>query len=283
MNVVFFGMNTSFSAIHLLALRTQHTVAGVFVTAVENSSLRERGKKIYSAITGRVSSGAFSLEKSCRVYGIPFYEVQSINGDDAVDLIKKINPDVICMAGFSEKIKRPVIELAKYGIYNSHTSILPHYRGANPFFWMIKRNKMDAGCTIHKVDEGLDSGDIAASESFVVYPGINLAYYNTIASSTGSKLLLNVLNQMESGTISHQPNKSTDNLNSRNPNSSDLVLTADYTCEYILWMFNAFSDSKEFLIDTAAGKKRCNAVSVQPFENSEPYQVSDGIVYISVS
>jgi methionyl-tRNA formyltransferase len=43
---------------------------------------------------------------------------------------------------------------------NVHPSLLPSYKGPNPFFWIIKNGEHRAGVTIHELDSELDSGDI---------------------------------------------------------------------------------------------------------------------------
>ena len=41
-----------------------------------------------------------------------------------------------------------------------HPSLLPEYRGACPFYWVILNGEKETGVTVHKVEEKIDSGDI---------------------------------------------------------------------------------------------------------------------------
>jgi len=45
-------------------------------------------------------------------------------------------------------------------IYNIHFSYLPYYRGIYTSVFPVLSNETYSGVTLHKVDEGIDSGDI---------------------------------------------------------------------------------------------------------------------------
>lgn len=61
--------------------------------------------------------------------------------------------------GYRHIIKKPVIEAISNNIINLHISYLPYNRGSHPNFWSFYDNT-PSGVTIHKLDEGLDTGDI---------------------------------------------------------------------------------------------------------------------------
>ena len=44
-----------------------------------------------------------------------------------------------------------------------HNSYLPYNRGKNPYFWTFIEEK-PYGVTIHKVDEGIDTGEIISQK-----------------------------------------------------------------------------------------------------------------------
>jgi methionyl-tRNA formyltransferase len=65
----------------------------------------------------------------------------------------------IC-AGFMEIIKNDVLEIPKLGIFNLHCGKLPNYRGRAPISRTIMNGNEFLTMTLHKMDEGVDSGDI---------------------------------------------------------------------------------------------------------------------------
>ena len=60
--------------------------------------------------------------------------------------------------------------LLKYGkkIINIHPSLLPKYKGLNTFEKIIKNNEKKTGCTVHFVNEKLDSGKLIIQKSFFI-------------------------------------------------------------------------------------------------------------------
>ena len=53
-------------------------------------------------------------------------------------------------------------------IINIHPSLLPKFKGLNTFSRMLKNKERKAGCTVHYVNEKLDSGSKIIQKSFFV-------------------------------------------------------------------------------------------------------------------
>ena len=51
---------------------------------------------------------------------------------------------------------------------NLHGSLLPKYRGRAPHIWAIINNEKEAGLSLHKIDEGCDTGEIVLQEKVVI-------------------------------------------------------------------------------------------------------------------
>lgn len=91
--------------------------------------------------------------------------VQHINHPDVVRLAEENQPDVIAVFGTS-LIKGPLLKLGKYGIVNLHGGLSPHYRGADCTFWALYNGQPDqVGCTLHFINEGIDTGKLIAHVS----------------------------------------------------------------------------------------------------------------------
>lgn len=63
-------------------------------------------------------------------------------------------------------ISQQVIDYFTHGIVNSHFSILPEWRGADPITFALLSGQKQTGVSLMRIDAGLDTGDIIA-ESFV--------------------------------------------------------------------------------------------------------------------
>ena len=88
-----------------------------------------------------------------------------------VRILREENVDLVVLAGFM-RIVGPVF-LAAYPrrIINVHPSLLPQHRGANAAAQALAAGDQVTGCTVHYVDEGVDTGEIIAQREVPVQPG----------------------------------------------------------------------------------------------------------------
>jgi phosphoribosylglycinamide formyltransferase-1 len=77
----------------------------------------------------------------------------------------------VVLAGFM-RIVGPVF-LAAYPrrIINIHPSLLPKHRGSNAAAQALAAGDQVTGCSVHYVDEGVDTGEIIAQCEVPVLPG----------------------------------------------------------------------------------------------------------------
>lgn len=71
-------------------------------------------------------------------------------------------PDLLVVFGFNWKIPAFVREIPRLGAINIHGSLLPKYRGPAPVLWAIRNGDPEIGVTIHRMDDGFDTGPILA-------------------------------------------------------------------------------------------------------------------------
>jgi phosphoribosylglycinamide formyltransferase 1 len=112
-------------------------------------------------------AGAFALERA-RKHGIPAVHTgaKGFKGRrkeyDAllVKELQKRSVDVVCLAGFMRIITPVLIKAFPDRILNIHPSLLPAFPGLH-----VQKKALDygvkfSGCTVHFVDEGMDTGPI---------------------------------------------------------------------------------------------------------------------------
>ena len=78
---------------------------------------------------------------------------------EAIKLIKKFDIDVVCLAGFMRILTPLFLRKVKIPVINIHPS-LPRLKGLNTHQRAIKAKHKYSGCTVHFVDDKLDSGKI---------------------------------------------------------------------------------------------------------------------------
>ena len=88
------------------------------------------------------------------------FKYKSINSEKLKKELLKYNPDFIFVASWSEKLKKDIINLPKIAAINVHPSLLPKYRGPNPYQRTIMNGETKTGLTFHLINDQLDRGEI---------------------------------------------------------------------------------------------------------------------------
>lgn len=102
---------------------------------------------------------------------IPFYEIDSVEGKRTKDyesVLKKSCLDLILVLGWYYIMPKSIRELAKFGAWGIHASLLPKYAGGAPLTWAIINGEKYAGITLFRLDDGVDDGDIILQKSFPI-------------------------------------------------------------------------------------------------------------------
>ena len=84
-------------------------------------------------------------------------------------VLKKNKISFICLAGYMKIISKSFIREFGNKIINIHPSLLPKFKGLNTFKRILKNEEVKTGCTVHYVNEHLDSGHIIAKKSFQIH------------------------------------------------------------------------------------------------------------------
>ena len=82
--------------------------------------------------------------------------------------LKKQNVELICLAGYMRLLSPTFIEEFRGRIVNIHPSLLPAFPGLDAQRQALEYGVKFSGCTVHFVDEGLDSGAIIAQRAVPV-------------------------------------------------------------------------------------------------------------------
>lgn len=113
------------------------------------------------------NTGRYTLIETAKSRNIPVFEYEKTpNEPDFIKKIEKENFDIGIICSFNHKLSKDFLNTAKDGFINCHPSLLPDYRGANPYFHIINNGETKSGITLHFADEGFDTGNIIAQETF---------------------------------------------------------------------------------------------------------------------
>ena len=71
----------------------------------------------------------------------------------------------VCLAGFLRLVKQPLLDAFPNRILNIHPALLPAFPGLESWKQALDAGATEAGCTVHFVDQGMDTGPIILQES----------------------------------------------------------------------------------------------------------------------
>lgn len=91
--------------------------------------------------------------------------------EEIVRLLQEAKVDFVVLAGFMRVIKEPLLRAFTGRILNIHPSLLPAFRGLEAWSQALEAGVSEAGCTVHLVDAGVDTGKILGQRRVPVLPG----------------------------------------------------------------------------------------------------------------
>lgn len=88
---------------------------------------------------------------------------------EAVRCLKDVQTDLVVLAGFMRLITPVFLAAFQQTVLNIHPSLLPAFPGGHGVADALAYGVKVSGCTVHFVDEGMDTGPILLQEAVPVY------------------------------------------------------------------------------------------------------------------
>ena len=76
--------------------------------------------------------------------------------------LRTAKPDAVLSWFWPARIPEAVLALAPRGAFGTHPSLLPRWRGPDPYFWAIASGDTETGVTLHRLGPDYDTGAIVA-------------------------------------------------------------------------------------------------------------------------
>ena len=141
---------------------------------IDNFQKEEDPVEIICVISNK--KDAFGLERAKKANIDSFFvdhnefESREMFDEKLMQILENYVPDLIVLAGFMRILSEVFIDKYMGKLINIHPSLLPKYPGAHAHKDALADGATVSGCTVHLVDEGVDSGMILAQSEVPVHP-----------------------------------------------------------------------------------------------------------------
>ena len=146
---------------------------------------------------------------------LPLTEAANVNQPDLVSRIAELQPDVILVIAFGQKIGSDLLNLPNCRVINLHGSLLPAYRGAAPINWAIINGEEKAGVTVIELNDAWDAGAMFGQSALTILPRETAGELHDRLALLGPDLVIDILQRITAGT--DQPLDQNSSLASKAP------------------------------------------------------------------
>lgn len=84
-----------------------------------------------------------------------------------------VKPDVLLSWFWPQRIPEALLALPPLGAYGVHPSLLPRWRGPDPYFWALYEGDAETGVTLHRLDAEYDTGELVSQQRLAIDPREN--------------------------------------------------------------------------------------------------------------
>lgn len=86
-------------------------------------------------------------------------------------ILDAVRPDLVCLAGYMRLLSPAFVAAYRGRILNIHPALLPKFPGLRAQRQALLAGEKVSGCTVHLVDEGVDTGPIILQREVPILPG----------------------------------------------------------------------------------------------------------------
>ena len=165
--------------------------------------------------------------------GLNYIDYDELDEPQLIETVQKLDVDAAVVCSFNYKIPKVLLESTKDGFINVHPSMLPKYRGGNPYSRVIMNGETETGVTIHFMDEGFDTGDIIAQKGYHIHSKATMGTIFNELNVIGIELLLQVLLSYETQPLPRIAQPRADFISGKGLSEQELFINYNKSAEEI--------------------------------------------------
>jgi methionyl-tRNA formyltransferase len=282
--LIMLGMQNEFSRHTLINLIALGSVPSAVVVLEEKQGRAPHAHAIPVAVADSLSGATLAAD-------ITLITIPSLDDPRSFERIEKLNPDVVLVACFAQRLTPKWLSVPLQLGVNLHPSLLPRFRGPCPLFWQFRSGELVTGITLHLLSEEFDSGDVVSQSPLVLQPGDDFASVTVNQAELGATLVSRLLQRLSAGhRIETTKQSDADATYQPMPAEQDFVLDSSMSVEQAYRFIRGvqswghpftFSGSGGELLLHRALDYKPEATLDAPYKNSENgirIQLRDGVL-----
>ncbi len=131
-------------------------------------------------------------------HNLPVFQPETLKNFSVTNLPK---PDYGIVSQYGNLIPEEILNWPVHGMLNTHTSLLPKYRGASPVQAAMLNNDPETGLTIMQLDKGMDTGPILLQEKITIQPDDTYPIVENNLAKIAAKNLKLAIEGLANGSI----------------------------------------------------------------------------------
>ncbi|MBI4276149.1 MAG: methionyl-tRNA formyltransferase [Rhizobiales bacterium] len=133
--------------------------------------------------------------------GIAVLTPAALKSADAQAGFRAHDADAAVVVAYGLILPKPILDAVPLGCFNLHASLLPRWRGAAPINRAIMAGDGESGVTVMKMNEGLDTGEMALAQRVTIRPDMTAGELHDQLARLGADVMLRALGGLERGAL----------------------------------------------------------------------------------
>lgn len=141
------------------------------------------------------------------VIEVPMTKPRSQWDEVMTQVLIDLKPELIVSAGFMRILGSHTVSKFAGKIINTHPAVLPNFPGAHAVRDALAAGVTETGCTVHFVDEGVDTGPIISTRTVAIDPSDTEESLHERIKTQERELLVETVRNLVAGKIRYENGK----------------------------------------------------------------------------
>ena len=145
------------------------------------------------------------VHEAAEQLGLPVRTPRTLKDAEAQAEFAELAPDLAVVGAYGLLLPQPVLEAPRLGCVNLHASLLPRWRGAAPIERAILAGDTETGISIFRMEEGLDTGPVYATQPLPICPTTTSAQLHERLAALAAEMVPSVVQGIAVGALAAVP------------------------------------------------------------------------------